>query len=211
MDSQRSRVYGWERTIGLFREEFTLPADQVEAYAAGIWERAGMPADLSPKVVINPRGKRGWCRSYGIGRKSLITIPTSQLKQTVILHEVAHAIVQQTDALAAHNPEFVRVLLDLRVRELGQDRFELLEMAHRMRVRVEGVPFRKIAHQYEAAGPKQVTLHLLSLEQVRALEADKEYWLARMAVATGVEKAHIGNRLRGINAKLAKYGCKSCQ
>lgn len=208
MDSQRSRVYNWERAIGIFREEFAIPEDEVATYAAAVWERAGMPAMVSPNIAIIAKAKCGTCRPFGIGRKSLIRIPASQLRRTVILHEIAHAILQQTDALAYHTPQFVSILIELRVRELGENAPELLEMAHRMRVRVEGIPFRKIDHALEAAGPKEVTTHYLTAKQLQAIQADKTYWMRRMAEATGVEKAHIGNRLRGINAKLAKYGCR---
>ena len=208
MDAQRNRVYNWERTMGLFREEHTLPEAEVTAYAEGVWERAGMQATLFPTITFGNRGDRSWARSRGIGKPSLLFYQRGQLTKPVILHELAHAIVQQSNTLSAHHsPFFVRVLIDLRVREMGQSFIELLEMAHRMRVRVEGVPFRKIDHELEAAGPKEFT-NLTHLGALETLLSNREFWTRKMAVATGVEKAHIGNRLRGINSKLARYGCR---
>lgn len=106
-DNQRSAVYAWERSIGLpYVGDMTLA--ECQALVNRVWGRYGY--GFAPKVT-DGRGRR-----RGSGGRSRIALPRRTRNRMYVLHEVAHSLVcLHLKGVAAHGPEYARVLLGLLV------------------------------------------------------------------------------------------------
>jgi putative metallohydrolase (TIGR04338 family) len=131
-DSQRSRVYAWERRASvelagrdLYEAEFKSLAE-CEAFAAPIWRkergRVGLAGTAAPSIERPNRGQRRALAHHD----HRITLPKWARSRWVILHELAHRL---TPVDEAHGPRFVGVLIGLLSRWLDLDSAELMRYA----------------------------------------------------------------------------------
>ena len=128
-DTQRKRVYSWETWTGI-RNGAPLDIHSARAFLAKAWRR------LAPKSQRdNPpflQDGRGVTRGYG--SRSRINLPRRYRNRWTLLHEMAHGLIPWD--LAAHGPEFVRVLIAALARYEGRDERFLCQEARRNRVKV---------------------------------------------------------------------------
>lgn len=132
-DTQRSKVYAWERRIkGYHRPPEWKTLDEVIEFARPIWSaergrygRAGVPM---PSIERPHRGQRS-ALAHSDHR---ITLPLWARQGPVVLHEMAH---QLTPDDAGHGARFVSVLIGLLSRHLGYDANELMALADEMGVK----------------------------------------------------------------------------
>jgi putative metallohydrolase (TIGR04338 family) len=133
-DSQRSRVYAWERAIRNRDERGFNSIDEVEAFALPIWRkergRYGLAKAAPPRFKAARWGQR---RAIAYDSHE-ISLPRGWGRQpSVVLHELAHRLTP-SDA-QAHGPRFVAVLIGLLARHAGYDAQRLVEVAEAMGVR----------------------------------------------------------------------------
>lgn len=122
-DSQRSRVYAWERA-----QSWWQTASPGARYAE-VSSSAVRPLTLPEceKLILRALRKAG-CRMVdlgdGRGRRTAggyshrILLPTWARTKPVILHEAAHSVAAQRGFDDGHGPRFMRVYLDLLTRHL---------------------------------------------------------------------------------------------
>jgi putative metallohydrolase (TIGR04338 family) len=108
-DSQRSKLYRAERTVGA-GHHFPSVAHcqaQVDRILASAWWKARFPA-LDQVQVRDGRGRRhaGAHQSHGA-----ISLPRWSRRERIILHELAHLATPAS--FAAHGPEYAMVYLEL--------------------------------------------------------------------------------------------------
>ncbi|MDO8943285.1 MAG: hypothetical protein Q7U75_08885 [Desulfobacterales bacterium] len=103
-DTQRSRLYAWERGLGLHDEALTLD---------GCRAVLGRVADGYGWSTVHVKDGRGTRTAYARG--STVSLPVWARNHRVVLHEMAHVLMGYGDH-ASHGPEFVRLYIDLLVR-----------------------------------------------------------------------------------------------
>ncbi|MFN7570712.1 MAG: hypothetical protein ACK5TK_04525 [Betaproteobacteria bacterium] len=140
-DSQRSRVYDWERTAvrQCLRRSIYAPdpefadLEAIEVWLAPIWRaergrlgRARVPAPaLARKLWGQRRATAGW--------DHVLKLPRWARSPWVVLHELAHRLTPHDEA---HGPRFVGVLIGLACRHIeGLHAETLMALADDMRVR----------------------------------------------------------------------------
>lgn len=140
-DSQRARVYAWERAqpwwqVARRGSGYTEVASSVvrpltlaecEKYLSKVLRKAG----ALPVRVRDGRGSpnaKGWTTG--------VQLPVFARSRPVILHEAAHVIASQRGLFVKHGPEFVRIYLDLVSRHLHVNPGALLASARGARVKV---------------------------------------------------------------------------
>lgn len=129
-DSQRSKVYAWERAhVPDFdgKQSYKLTLRQCEIMINRVW------ADYRP-TETPPRVADGRGCSNAKGGRWRITLPRWARTVPIVLHELAHPLTRSD--LPAHGPEFVRLFIDLLVRYNEGDKAELLRTARAARVKV---------------------------------------------------------------------------
>jgi hypothetical protein len=109
-DSQRSKLYGWERAelktawLVIDKENTPLGEAGAQSLVNRVWDEFADDLGAAPKVRV--MGNRG----RGTARWTHILLSSSyRTTQTMwyVLHETAHVIQQrQRTELAAHGPEF---------------------------------------------------------------------------------------------------------
>jgi|SRR5215212_4538479 len=143
-DSQRSRVYKAERAAW---ENFDTPefrtVAQCQEYVNDVtytrfWdERFTDGWYLDPEVRIEVSDGRGRRSAAAFCDEDRIALPKWARNRLVILHELAHILVNGNRSLASHGPEFVSMYLSL-VREFeGEDEAQKLHEAfetHRVKI-----------------------------------------------------------------------------
>jgi len=115
-DSQRSAVYRWEdRVVREFdpgsRRDGSLPLADCDDLVREVWEDYGL---RNPPRVTDGRGRRNAC-----GGNGRIRLPIWARSRAIVLHETAHSLLARKGmrhSIAAHGPEFARLLLDLLAR-----------------------------------------------------------------------------------------------
>lgn len=134
-DSQRSRVYEWERRcvrdlagLSLHDPEKGFEAlEQCIAYATPIWRkergRVGLAKVKAPSIERPAWGQR---RALANDWRHAITLPKWARNRWVILHEMAHLLTPRD---VAHGPRFVGVLIGLAARWLDYDATQLMAWA----------------------------------------------------------------------------------
>lgn len=133
-DSQRSRVYAWERMItNQFSDRPCFQTvDECASWLAPIWRkergRVGSARLAMPAVERSSWGQRS-ALAHSDHR---ITLPRWARNPWVILHEAAHRLVREG---ASHGPRFVGVLIGLVARHDGRDAQYLMRMADEMGVK----------------------------------------------------------------------------
>jgi hypothetical protein len=122
-DSQRSKVYAWER---VFETAETLSLDECRNLVMDVWA-AYRPRQRPPRIA-DGRGTRS-----AYGSSSQISLPIWSRKKLFVLHEITHSL---NPAGAFHSPEFVALLIELLVRWAGLERSALRKEARKRRVKV---------------------------------------------------------------------------
>jgi len=129
-DSQRSKVYAWERAhVPDFdgKGTYKLTLRQCEIMINRVWADY-RPGEHAPRVA-DGRG----C-SNAKGGRWRITLPRWARTVPIVLHELAHPLTPHP--AAPHGPEFVRLFIDLLVRYDEGDKAELLRTARACRLKI---------------------------------------------------------------------------
>jgi putative metallohydrolase (TIGR04338 family) len=128
-DSQRSRVYRWERAA-VAREHWQPVFETVgdaQAWADAVWRRErgrmGLAGVRAPDFERPHRGQRH-ALAYTWGHR--ITLPRWARSRWVVLHELAHLLAPHSPA---HGPRFVGALIGLGSRWLDLDAQQLMRSA----------------------------------------------------------------------------------
>jgi hypothetical protein len=128
-DSQRSRVYAWERLFYPTRDcRRMLSRNEM---AELVTQACGLFGTPLPRL---PRTRARRVAFYRPGKHEL-HIPAWAQYPEIVLHEVAHATLYNRRDVEAHGPEFVARFMVLLVRLAGYDRDNLFELARSARVR----------------------------------------------------------------------------
>lgn len=142
VDSQRSAVYRWENDL---RRRFPRMAERLDdlgacaALVAEVWEdyRPG----TSPPALKDGRGRRS-----AYGTRHAIGLPVWSRTRGIVLHEVAHSLVEGVP----HGRPFARLLAELLERYCGVPIGEALRAGREQRPR--RVWFAKVAACPKPAG-----------------------------------------------------------
>lgn len=140
-DSQRSRVYAWERSQAWWQAAYRgrryaevpnsvvqpLALSECEKYLSRVLRKAG----AAPVVVADGRGSPN-----AKGSSWRIQLPTFARTRPIMLHEAAHSIAAQRGVDDRHGPNFARIYIDLLARHLHLPAGELLKSARAARVKV---------------------------------------------------------------------------
>lgn len=134
-DTQRSKVYRWERrwVLGWDGPEMTL--DECRALVERVLKAFG---GRSFPRIADGRGTR-----IARGSRYRISLPRWARRRPIVLHEVAHALLPRGismlggfGVIPGHGPEFVRLFIELLVRYNGEDRRELCRLARKESLKV---------------------------------------------------------------------------
>ena len=127
-DSQRAKVYKWERESLFPRDRVHLSLEDCKDIVSDAFDLYGIPTP----TVADGRGTR-WAR----GSLRRINLPIWARTLPVVLHESAHGITSRFDATAApHGPLFVRIYIDLASRFMDIPISDLRRSARAKRIRV---------------------------------------------------------------------------
>lgn len=127
-DSQRSKVYRWERDKIFPMDKELLLLDDCKSLIEEVFDRYALPM---PDVADG----RGTTRARGSTNR--INLPRWARTRPVILHESAHGIADRFDATSAwHGPLFMRIYIDLIHRYMGKPITEIRRSARERRIRV---------------------------------------------------------------------------
>lgn len=173
-DSQRSRVYAWQRRAFSDDDHYKhdprfRDIEDAGAFMRPIWRtergRYGLAKQPPPLVESSHRGQRR-ALSHSDHR---ITLPVWARNPLVMLHELAH---QLTPDDPGHGPRWVGVFIGLLCRHNGQDADELMALADEMGVRyhvraIGAVPVRSMPERLAALLP----VHYMAA----AIELDVSY------------------------------------
>lgn len=129
VDSQKKRVYAAEN-VALDNEDAPIPMERwttvaemqryVDRLLASAWWRRRWPSIT--RITINDGAGYRSATAYGI--KGKIEMPRWARKEWVMLHEIAHVVVDRTigqRAAAGHGREFCQVYLELVGHMMGDD------------------------------------------------------------------------------------------
>ncbi len=134
-DSQRSRVYAWERSQNHGGTQWvqTMSLDEVEAFLKPIWRtERGRYGKTAFKRAPAVQAGRGGGMAYGDDR---LTFGRRVRNQYVALHELAHALNRRSNP--GHGSRFVGILIGLLARHLGRDADTLLASAYEQGIKVD--------------------------------------------------------------------------
>jgi len=108
-DSQRSKLYRAERTVGEGQHFPSVAHCQarVDQILASAWWQTRFPA-LDQVQVRDGRGRR---HAGAFHNRGAISLPRWSRRERVILHELAHLATPAS--FAAHGPEYAAVYLEL--------------------------------------------------------------------------------------------------
>lgn len=139
-DSQRARVYAWERacmqklsSACIYTAEFQT-LDECASFAEPIWRkergRMGMGHRDTPAIE-----RPAWGQRHAVAHEDhRITLPRWARHRWVILHEMAHLLNVKHD-VRSHGPRFVGLLIGLVARWLEYDAQQLMHLADEMGVK----------------------------------------------------------------------------
>jgi hypothetical protein len=142
-DSQRSKVYAWERSQGFYDRSVRTEPATIQRVFDQVWALYGRGLP-KPGLKFSPN-KRNCCFNYSYsGDINVIQINYTYCKIEAILHEAAHAILWQRfgPTLQSHGPEFVGLYIDMLYTVMGKDDGELMASARAMGVAV--IPIERI-------------------------------------------------------------------
>jgi hypothetical protein len=138
-DRQRSRVYALDKPIVLARGAMraVIGIDEARDYAALAWSSLGLedppPLHHRPRIGASAQYNRKMAhRPFGE-----ILLADCGLRRGIILHELAHAVVDRLDLAPGepgHGPTFVSVAMSIYVAHAGADRAEMEARATALKV-----------------------------------------------------------------------------
>lgn len=117
IDFQRQRIYNWEKATGLYATPHLMSLVEAQQLCDRIWsdERMSGPAPIINFVPGRIRGTAHGSRSISIGNQYIYS--------RYVVHEVAHCInharYATTNTELRHGPQFLSLLIQLRVRYCG--------------------------------------------------------------------------------------------
>ena len=140
-DSQRSKVYQWEKNNvpNLYDIEFTLHDCKQLAYKA-IWWWLRVPTGYVGTFMPIIKDGRGTRKAKG-GRKQ-ISLPPWSRTYGVVLHETAHCIIRrmgQHQEDGSHGPVFMRIYIELLTHFRKIDKSKLLKSAKADKIKVASI------------------------------------------------------------------------
>lgn len=136
-DFQRSRVYRWEWDWQERSKSSTVAdLEEAQAFVAHVWA-AHSHTDLRmrpPTITNNLRGSR----TIGRGDRWQIQVSPMGMNRWTLCHEIAHGLVYPRGGISprGHDPDFVRVLIELLARYDNRDVNELVRTAEEMRIKI---------------------------------------------------------------------------
>lgn len=118
-DYQRQKLYDWENA-NVYRGRF-IPFDYITTYVARVWEAEG----LKHPPLVDTVGKN--CRrKLADGCRSKVRFRAEGAHESVILHELAHAMTCNVDDTGDwHGPEFVGTYMRLLYNHMNVPLFAL--------------------------------------------------------------------------------------
>jgi len=140
-DSQRSKVYQWEKTTipDFYRIELTLYECKLLAYKA-LWWWLRVPTGYVGTFMPIIKDGRGTRKARGGIDK--INLPPWSRSYGVVLHETAHCIVARMGQLqedGGHGPYFMRIYIELLDRFHNMDKSKLLKSAKADKIKVVSI------------------------------------------------------------------------
>lgn len=147
-DTQRSKVYEWERHCsttlqhihnGQIRCESLNTAEfetlqECAAYMNSVWAAESVRYGVRNDPPGVGRPARGQLRALAFAKEHRITVPKSLRSRWILLHEAAHCL---NIGRTAHGMRFVGILIGLLARQLGYDPRQLMQEADRMGVQYD--------------------------------------------------------------------------
>lgn len=144
-DSQRNKVYTWERSVVSPRDTIRIPLDRIQGLVNYIWRAEGLeyPPVVEPLHTNDTAGGRG-CRTR-------VRFPEHGTYTWIVIHELAHAmnssIFSEEDAEIndIHGPNFVGIYVNLINKYLKIDLMLLLGSikAHKIKINHNAKPTMK--------------------------------------------------------------------
>lgn len=173
-DTQRSRVYAWQRKAFTTEQHYRTDErfrdiEAAAAYMAPIWRsergRYGLAKQPAPKVESSSWGQR----SAIAHDDHRITLPLWARNPIVMLHELAHRLTPDDPG---HGPRWVGCFIGLLCRHHGQDANELMALCDEHGVKyhvraIGSVPIRTLPERLA----KLLPIHYMAA----AIELDVTY------------------------------------
>ena len=195
-DTQRSRVYGWERAVArLERRDFYAMdwerLDQVQAWLDPIWraERGRYGKGRWPAPEIR-RPAWGQWSALAHQHAHAITLPRHYRNPWVALHEMAHLLIPPHQA--PHGARFVGVLIGIAARHLEYDADELMLTADEHGVRYNRTSIGRVPER----GIRWRALKALSIEGPMT-PADLACWLSIGTAGAAVSQLQVRGAMIG--------------
>ena len=139
-DQQRKKVYDWAHSLtDYYKADLTLSECDDLIHKALVWWFRNN--DVLKVLVKDGRGTR-----MARGGYNSINLPVWARSRHVVLHEVAHTIVDRTIGNftdGGHGPYFVRVFIELLGHFLKYNRADLTRSAKAVKVKVKPVKYLK--------------------------------------------------------------------
>lgn len=133
-DEQQRLVYKWESHWNIVSNQCDWTLDQCKRFVSHVW-KAYFGSNAKPPQVASGRGQ-----VLAGGGRSEITLPLWARNRSIILHELAHGILEQAYGSCynheGHGPEFVRMEIELFIEYSAYTRTTLLRTAREMGVKV---------------------------------------------------------------------------
>ncbi len=160
-DSQRQKVYNWEYRVypDSYKEEMTLM--ECVKFVHDICKDYG----VAPPAVNDGRRRR-----RAVGGLHRIALPKWSRNRVIILHELAHTLTMRyskTLDIAAHGPEYVRVLIELLAKYNNASVRELSKSARASKIKIGELVLPSKVTRQEATLRKQLDEAKKALERAQ--------------------------------------------
>lgn len=139
-DSQRSKVYAWERRVARLEKRSIYQSDPASVEAVAQWinpiwiaERARYGRPSQPCPEVRP-AKWGQTNALAYVDRQVMALPRWSRNQWVIVHELTHLLLPVG---TRHGPRFVGALIGVASRHLDFDPDELLAAAEEFGLKVD--------------------------------------------------------------------------
>lgn len=151
-DSQRSRVYAWEKRAvkELGGCDFTSPdfltLAECQLFVDTVWQKEQSrlkPTKKSIPLIVRPARHQSRAIAH---QNHTISLPKWARSKWIILHELAHHLNRGSSQQASHGPRFVGILLGLAARWLDYRVDQLLALAVEAGVKADS----RIVGRYES-------------------------------------------------------------
>jgi hypothetical protein len=136
-DSQRSKVYRWERGSRISTPDVinTLSINDLREFSKSICSELGLDFKECPTI----RSRSGCSSGYYLVDNIIKLIPEHHERLTLI-HELSHFLVRywvsRDKVVAAHGQEFVGIYCYLMIRFLNKDYYDLMDSLREARIAV---------------------------------------------------------------------------